>query len=88
VQQKLDHRGTFLIGFGFFGISVMWALYNTHVPIFLQAACSTLSSGRCPSGPVARPRSLLRQILLWKIREPQDLVDPLVTEKVWTSSAV
>ena len=35
--QKLDYRKTFLIGFGFFGTSVMWKLYNDYVPIFLQA---------------------------------------------------
>jgi maltose/moltooligosaccharide transporter len=35
--MKLDYQKTFLIGFGFFGTSVMWALYNTYVPIILQA---------------------------------------------------
>lgn len=35
--MKLDWRKTFLIGFGFFGISVIWQLYNAFVPIFLQA---------------------------------------------------
>jgi MFS family permease len=34
---KLNFKGTFLIGFGFFGTSVMWKLYNDYVPIFLQA---------------------------------------------------
>ncbi len=37
VNHKLDYGKTFLIGFGFFGISVMWKLYNDYVPIFLQA---------------------------------------------------
>ena len=37
MKPRLDYRKTFLIGFGFFGTSVMWALYNTYVPIFLQA---------------------------------------------------
>lgn len=36
-SQKLNWQFTFLIGFGFFGTSVMWALYNSCVPIFLQA---------------------------------------------------
>ncbi len=36
-KQGLDYKKTFLIGFGFFGISVMWTLYNSFVPIFLQA---------------------------------------------------
>jgi maltose/moltooligosaccharide transporter len=35
--MKLDYRKTFLIGFGFFGISVLWMLYNAYVPIYLQA---------------------------------------------------
>ena len=36
-SPKLDFGKTFLIGFGFFGLSVMWKLYNDYVPIFLQA---------------------------------------------------
>ncbi len=36
-RTRLDYGKTFLIGFGFFGISVMWKLYNDYVPIFLQA---------------------------------------------------
>jgi maltose/moltooligosaccharide transporter len=36
-KLKLDYRRTLLIGFGFFGTSVMWKLYNDYVPIFLQA---------------------------------------------------
>ncbi|MBN2002587.1 MAG: MFS transporter [Anaerolineae bacterium] len=48
--QKLDYGKTLLIGFGFFGISVMWKLYNDYVPIFLQAGnpsflASTTSGG-------------------------------------------
>ncbi len=34
---KLDYKKTLLIGFGFFGISIMWKLYNDYIPIFLQA---------------------------------------------------
>jgi MFS family permease len=50
MDQKLDYRKTFLIGFGFFSTSVMWAVYNTYVPIFLQAGspgfeASTLGFG-------------------------------------------
>ena len=36
-QPTLDYKRTFLIGFGFFGISVLWTLYNAYVPIYLQA---------------------------------------------------
>ena len=35
--MKLDWRKTFLIGFGFLGISVMWQIYNLFVPLFLQS---------------------------------------------------
>ncbi len=36
-RPKFDIFKTLLIGFGFFGTSVMWKLYNDYVPIFLQA---------------------------------------------------
>jgi maltose/moltooligosaccharide transporter len=34
---KLDWKKTFLLGFGFLGTSLIWTLYNTYVPIYLQA---------------------------------------------------
>jgi MFS family permease len=34
--MKLDYKKTFLLGFGFFGISVIWSVYNAYVPIFLR----------------------------------------------------
>lgn len=37
MQQRLDYKKTFLLGFGFLGVSVLWMLYNSYVPIFLQA---------------------------------------------------
>ncbi len=43
--MKLDYKKTFLIGFGFFGISVMWKLYNDYVPIFLQAGDPLFDAG-------------------------------------------
>jgi maltose/moltooligosaccharide transporter len=42
--QRLDYRKTFLIGFGFFGISVLWTLYNAYVPIYLQAGNPTFDA--------------------------------------------
>lgn len=30
-------RKTFLLGFGFFGISLLWPLYDSYVPLFLRA---------------------------------------------------
>lgn len=33
--MKLNYKKTFLLGFGFFAISITWALYNSYVPIFL-----------------------------------------------------
>lgn len=35
--MKLDWGKTFLIGFGFLGISLIWQIYNLFVPLFLQA---------------------------------------------------
>ncbi len=42
--MRLDYKRTLLIGFGFFGTSVMWKVYNDYVPIFLQAG-NTLFQG-------------------------------------------
>ncbi len=33
--MKLDYGKTFLLGFGFFGVSVIWGVYNAFVPLFL-----------------------------------------------------
>ncbi len=33
--MKLDYGKTFLLGFGFFGISLVWSIYNSYVPVFL-----------------------------------------------------
>ena len=42
--MKLNYRKTFLIGFGFFGISVLWTLYSAYVPIYLQAGSPTFDA--------------------------------------------
>ncbi len=34
--MKLNYGKTFLLGFGFFGVSVIWGIYNAFVPVFLQ----------------------------------------------------
>jgi maltose/moltooligosaccharide transporter len=33
--MKFSYGKTFLLGFGFFGVSVIWMVYNTFVPLFL-----------------------------------------------------
>ena len=33
--MKFSYPKTFLLGFGFFGVSVIWGVYNAFVPIFL-----------------------------------------------------
>jgi MFS family permease len=43
--MKLNWGKTFLIGFGFFGISVMWQVYNAFMPIFLQAGSPEFEMG-------------------------------------------
>ena len=35
--MKFDYRKTFLLGFGFLGISIAWPIFNQFIPIFLQA---------------------------------------------------
>jgi MFS family permease len=34
-MKKLNYGKTFLIGFGFFGVMIIWAVYNSFVPLFL-----------------------------------------------------
>lgn len=33
--MRLNYGKTFLLGFGFFGVSVIWMVYNTFAPLFL-----------------------------------------------------
>lgn len=35
MASRLNYGKTFLLGFGFFGVSVIWGVYNAFVPIFL-----------------------------------------------------
>ncbi len=35
-KMKLNYGKTFLLGFGFFGVSVIWGVYNAFVPVFLD----------------------------------------------------
>ncbi len=34
--MKLDYGKTALLGFGFFGVSLIWSVYNSYVPVFLE----------------------------------------------------
>lgn len=34
--MKFNIGKTFLLGFGFFGVSVIWSVYNAYVPVFLE----------------------------------------------------
>ena len=36
MTRKFGYGKIFLLGFGFFGVSVIWGVYNAFVPIFLQ----------------------------------------------------
>ncbi len=35
-RERLSAGRTFLLGFGFLGVSVIWSMYNAYVPIFLK----------------------------------------------------
>ena len=35
-MQRMNWGKTFVIGLGFFGVSVLWSLYNTYVPLLLD----------------------------------------------------
>ena len=36
MQPKFSYGKIFLLGFGFFGVSIIWGVYNAFVPIFLS----------------------------------------------------
>ncbi|WP_457752624.1 SLC45 family MFS transporter [Thermococcus sp.] len=36
MNEKFSYKRIFILGFGFFGISIIWALYNAYVPVFLK----------------------------------------------------
>jgi Na+/melibiose symporter-like transporter len=35
MSSRLNYGKTFLLGFGFFGVSIIWGVYNAFVPVFL-----------------------------------------------------
>jgi MFS family permease len=37
IVQRFSYRKTFIVGFGFLGISIVWPIFNQYIPIFLQA---------------------------------------------------
>jgi len=43
-KQTFSVSKTFLLGFGFFGVSVIWSLYNAYLPIFLKSTFGLRSS--------------------------------------------
>jgi len=43
--EKFDFRKIWVLGFGFLGISLLWAVYNDFVPILLQAGRADFSKG-------------------------------------------
>ena len=36
MERDFSYKKIFLLGFGFFGISLVWSVYNSFVPIFLR----------------------------------------------------
>jgi len=37
MQEKFPYKKTFILGLGFLGISIVWPIFNSFIPIFLQA---------------------------------------------------
>ncbi|ASJ10084.1 sucrose transporter [Thermococcus sp. P6] len=59
--MEFKYSRIFLLGFGFFGISIIWALYNAYVPIFLQ---DTFHLSRTVTGFVMTIDNLFAVLLL------------------------
>ncbi|PKL23394.1 MAG: MFS transporter [Spirochaetae bacterium HGW-Spirochaetae-3] len=49
-MTKEYYSKAILLGFGLFGAQLMWMLYNTYMPIFLQAGSASFSSGQATRG--------------------------------------
>lgn len=58
---EFNYRRIFLLGFGFFGISIIWSLYNAYIPIFLQ---DTFRMSRTVTGFVMTIDNLFAVLLL------------------------
>lgn len=41
MKERLNYKNTFLLGFGFFCISIVWPLYNAFVPVFISKYISS-----------------------------------------------
>jgi len=41
MEGRLNYKNTFLLGFGFFCISIVWPLYNAFVPVFISKYISS-----------------------------------------------
>jgi maltose/moltooligosaccharide transporter len=37
IVREFSYKKTFIVGFGFLGISIIWPIFNQYIPIFLQA---------------------------------------------------
>lgn len=49
-MPRFSYARTLLLGFGFFGISILWGIYNAQVPIFLQAGRADFTEGATIAG--------------------------------------
>ncbi|WCN27373.1 SLC45 family MFS transporter [Thermococcus kodakarensis] len=58
---EFKYSRIFLLGFGFFGISIIWALYNAYIPLFLQ---DTFHMNRTITGFIMTIDNLFAVLLL------------------------
>jgi len=70
--KTFNYRKTFLVGFGFLGISIIWPIFNQYIPLILQAGNpeferQLLAEGRAIPDIVgfALPPSLALFIMTW-----------------------
>lgn len=59
--MEFRYSRIFILGFGFFGISIIWSLYNAYIPIFLQ---DTFSMSKTITGFVMTIDNLFAVLLL------------------------
>lgn len=50
MKEKFPYKKTFILGLGFLGISIVWPIFNSFIPIFLQAGNPEFEAGLREAG--------------------------------------
>lgn len=63
-MKRFDYKKTFIVGFGFLGISIIWPIFNQYIPIILQAGNPAFETSQPVRGFALGP-TLALFIMTW-----------------------